>query len=350
MKASDFLIATTLLSSIAVSLLTQPSAAFSASQAPTDDAAVEASAETTYRSTGLPDGTFTPVLFDDSSETPQEPAERFDDGVSVHVLIDGTVREMSLHDYLIGVILAEMPGSFDPQALKAQAIASRTFTLYKAQVHRHGQADVCASSACCQAWKDPSQYESENVAVFREAVESTDGLVVTYQGELIEAAFFASTGGATESAETVWGGEVPYLQSVQSVGEAEADYYGMTLYFSPEEFSARLREACSDLTFSGDVTQWLGASVLTQGGGLSCISICGKNVSGSTLQSVFALRSTHIRLSLQDGQIVIRTQGYGHRVGLSQYGAQEMALRGAGYEEILTHYYQGVALVRLVKS
>lgn len=353
MKASSFLIATTLLASIAVALLMQPRAAISPSEFFTErPAQTETETEPTCRPIGLPSGTYEPVFLestDESENKPREPA-RFDDGVTVCVLVDGALREMTLHDYLIGVLLAEMPGYFEPDALKAQAVASRSFTLYKANVHRHGQADVCSSPACCQAWKDPTQYDEATVAVFREAVESTDGLVATYEGEVIEAAFFASTGGATESAETVWGNAVPYLQSVKSVGEAEANYHGMTLSYTPEEFSARLRETCPDLTLADEPEQWLGAPVFTQGGGLSYAEIGDQRVSGRTLQRAFALRSTHIRVSFENGRFVIRTQGYGHRVGLSQYGAQEMALRGARFEEILTHYYQGCVITQLVNG
>lgn len=353
MKASSFLIATTLLASIAVALLVQPRAAISPSEFHFErPAQTQTETEPTCRPIGLPSGTYEPVFLDDPDEgaaEPQAPA-RFDDGVSVHVLIDGRICEMSLHDYLIGVLLAEMPGYFAPDALKAQAVASRSFTLYKANVHRHGQADVCSSPACCQAWKDPAQYGEETVRVFREAVEATDGLVATYAGEVIEAAFFASTGGATESAETVWGNAVPYLQSVKSVGEAEANYHGMTLYYTPEEFSACLSGVFSESASAQEPEQWLGTSVFTQGGGLASVQICGQSVSGRTLQRAFALRSTHIRLTFENGKFVIRTQGYGHRVGLSQYGAQEMALRGADFEEILTHYYQGCVITQLVRD
>lgn len=347
MKASNLLIATALLTSLAVSLLTRPTAAVAAPEndiGPILSATVRESAVTKApRPSGVPKQPARAVAFDD----PDAVAVRFDDGVTLHVLIGGSIRSLSLHDYLIGVVLAEMPGHFDREALRAQAVASRSFALYKAKAHRHGQADICGSSACCQAWKNPADYDDDTLAPFIDAVESTDGLVAVYEGEVIEAAFFASTGGATEAALTVWGGDIPYLKSVVSPGEAEMQYHSVTRSFSAAEFAGRIRAAYPSASLESAPETWFSELRRTEGGGLASVSIGGVRVSGETLRSLFSLRSTEIDISVCDGAVVFRTSGYGHRVGMSQYGAQEMAKRGSSFPDILTHYYQGVTLARL---
>ena len=257
---------------------------------------------------------------------------------------DGTVS-LPLDEYLTGVLLAEMPADFPAAALQAQAIAARTFTLQKINMHKHPDADICADSACCQGWLDPAGVDC---AALREAVQTTDGLVVTYDGALIDATFFSCDGGRTESALAVWGSDVAYLQAVDSPESEDSDRYAEEKRFSEQELLDLLRTAYPDLT-PGDAP-WFRDLCYTDGGGLDSATIGGVMFRGTELRKLLGLRSTDMEITQSAGYITISTQGFGHRVGLSQYGAKAMAEEGADFAEILTHYYQGTTLRRLVRE
>lgn len=271
-----------------------------------------------------------------------EIAESFDASVTLRVLCGQTVREMPLDEYLSGVLFAEMPERFASEALKAQAVASRTFALRQAHAGKHTNADICTDAACCQGWLDPSEAPS----VFAEAVAQTDGLVVTYQNELIDATYFSSSGGRTEAAVAVWGGDVPYLQSVDSPDTDAAD----STVLSAADFAAVFRAAYSDAELSGAPETWFGAAYYTAGGGIDRIRIGGVEVRGTALRSLLGLRSTDIRISVADDCITFATNGYGHRVGMSQYGADAMAKNGSDFEEILCHYYRNTEIKQLSRQ
>lgn len=257
---------------------------------------------------------------------------------------NGTVS-LPLDEYLTGVLLAEMPADFPAAALQAQAIAARTFTLQKINMHKHPDADICADSACCQGWLDP---EGADCTALREAVQTTDGLVVTYGGALIDATFFSCDGGRTESALAVWGSDVAYLQAVDSPKSEDSDRYAEEKRFSEQELLDLLHTAYPDLT-PGDAP-WFRNLCYTDGGGLDSATIGGVTFRGTELRKLLGLRSTDMEITQDAGYITVSTQGFGHRVGLSQYGAKAMAEEGADFAEILTHYYQGTALRRLVRE
>ena len=256
-----------------------------------------------------------------------------------------SVWERDLDGYLVGVVLAEMPASFETEALKAQAIAARTYTRRAYLTGgKHGDGSVCTDSFCCQSYISPEEYinsggNQEDLQKVQAAVDSTSGLVLTYQGELIEATYFSTSGGRTEDAVEVWGAEYPYLQSVESPGEEEAAHYRETLRFTPEEFTARL-----GYTPEGEVRDWCSLTEYTQGGSVKQMVIGEQTFTGTQLRSLLGLGSAAFSLEVVDGQIEITTKGYGHRVGMSQYGAQAMALAGSGYGDILSHYYTGAEI------
>ena len=260
---------------------------------------------------------------------------------------DGTVAEMTLDDYLTCVVLAEMPVSFEEEALKAQAVVARTYTIRAANgAAKHEQAAVCTQSACCQGYMAVETFlgkggTEDSVARIREMVAATHGEVLTYEGKLIEATYFSCSGGSTEDAVAVWGTDVPYLQAVASPGEENATHYTDTVTFSPEEFAAKL-----GLKLTGDPAGWFGETVLTDGGGVATMVIGGSSFSGTQLRSLLGLRSTAFEVAADDSAITITTHGYGHRVGMSQYGADAMAALGSSYAEILAYYYQGTELTQ----
>lgn len=275
------------------------------------------------------------------------PSARFDAQTSISVLLDGQTQEMSLQDYLTGVLLAEMPTDFPPEALKAQAVASRTFALHQRAARKHTNADICGDSACCQGWVSSEGFSAEAVKNAAEAVQATDGLALCYDGELIDATFFSCSGGSTEAAVEVWGSDVPYLQAVESPNEEDAPRYSDETTLSRAEFVRILQTENPAITGAEPL---LGTITRTQGGGIATATLCGQVFEGTTLRQLFGLRSTDITIRDEGDRIVLTTRGFGHRVGMSQYGARAMAEAGDDFETILLHYYQGAALYRLELS
>lgn len=270
---------------------------------------------------------------------PTEPANQY----QIPVLTENGLVEMELESYVLGVVLAEVPSSFESEALKAQAVAARTAALYICQSSRHDGA-VCVHYSCCQAYISPKDYVAiggtqDQREWVRSAVEATAGQVMVYEGTLICAAYFSCSGGNTENALAVWGTDIPYLQTVESPGEEFAAVFSDCFAFSAEEF---LEALCVRL--EGTPDSWFGNVTYTDGGGVETMTIGGVEYRGTTLRILLGLRSTVFSVTVADDTIFIETRGYGHRVGMSQYGAQAMALSGCDYGQILCHYYQGAQL------
>lgn len=258
----------------------------------------------------------------------------------------GNLQQMTLEEYLVGVVLAEMPADFEIEALKAQAVVARTYTRRRMDGGKHEAAAVCMDAGCCQGYRSPEEYQEAGgketaVEKVRRAVEDTDGLVLRYGGKLIDATYFSCSGGSTEDAVAVWGQDVPYLQAVESPGEEDAPRFTDSVGFSASEFADKL-----GLSSDGDPAGWFGAVEYTDGGGVDTMVIQGKRFTGTQLRSRLGLRSTAFEISVSGKSITVTTRGFGHRVGMSQYGAQAMARAGETCEGILAHYYTGTELVR----
>ena len=268
--------------------------------------------------------------------------------VCIDVLMpDGSINEMVLDEYLTGVLLAEMPMSFHEEALKAQAVAARTYTLRSAKVKsKHENADVCTNPSCCQAYLSMTEYAEmggtkENINKAQNAVSSTVDEVITYQGELIEAAYFSCSGGRTEDAIAVWGTDVPYLQAVDSPGEEQATYFINTVTFTTAEF-------CNMLGLDHNNRITIESITYTNGGSVGTIVISGKQFTGMQLRGKLGLKSTAFSITALGSTVTITTRGFGHRVGMSQYGADAMAEAGYDYQQILTYYYSGTEVSQLL--
>lgn len=254
------------------------------------------------------------------------------------------IVELNFEDYITGVVYAEMPASFDSEALKAQAVAARTYTLKKLQKGTH----ICDDSNHCQAWREPD--ESDEYKKIKEAVISTKSEILTYLGEAISAFFHSASGGKTENVKDVWGGEeIPYLTSVTSPNENTV----MNTFFSEKEityveFQNLINSYTGKKTISYDLTKKQNIAKLkkeikitnrTEGDHVASVKVCKTNFSGTEFRNIFSLRSTNFTISLNDNTIIFNVQGYGHGVGMSQWGAQVMATEGKKYNEILAHYY-----------
>ena len=264
------------------------------------------------------------------------------------LMTDGTLRQMDLEDYIRGVVLAEMPASFEMDALKAQAVAARTYALRRQTLtDRHPQGAVCADHTCCQAWMSDEDYLKSrgtklDLEKVRDAVNETAGQVLTYEGRLAETTYFSCSGGQTEDAAAVWGEEIPYLQSVVSPGEEGSAEYEQTLYFTSAEFADKLGRK-----LTGMPSQWLGEATETEGGGVATMVIGGVTYSGTELRRLLGLNSTIFTMEADEAGITVTTRGNGHRVGMSQYGADAMAVAGSSYTEILAYYYPGTVIDKL---
>lgn len=260
---------------------------------------------------------------------------------------DGTVEEMDMDAYLVGVVLAEMPASFEEEALKAQSVVARTYTQRAYTTGgKHGDGSVCTQYSCCQAYIPETEYlrkggTEESVEKIRDAVYATSGYVLTFDGALIEATYFSCSGGLTEDAAAVWGTDYPYLRSVESPGEESAAHYSDTVSFTFREFQDAL-----GVTLSGNAESWFGPVTYTAGNGVDTMMIGSTAYKGTQLRSMLGLRSTILTVEVTGDTITIHTKGYGHRVGMSQYGADAMAVTGSTFDEILAYYYQGTELVR----
>ncbi len=270
------------------------------------------------------------------------------EGRYLPVLHEGEVRNMELDTYLLGVLLQEMPASFEQEAKKAQAVVARTYALRTHEkAAKHEQGAVCTDHTCCQAYIDPVDYAAnggakEAVDAAAKAIADTRDLVLVYSGQLIDATYFSCSGGRTEDAAAVWGTDVPYLQSVESPGEEGVSYYTDTVYFTAREFAQAL-----GVSPEGQPATWFGEISRTQGGGVATMEIGGTVYTGTALRQMLGLRSTAFYITAVADTVTITTKGYGHRVGMSQYGADAMAVSGKSYEEILLHYYAGTELKNL---
>ena len=290
---------------------------------------------------------------DEGTTEPFRPGQ-LDAAMTLRVLNGDTVEEMDLGTYLVGVVRAEMPASFEPEALKAQAVAARTYTLYKIQTGgNHGdEADICTDSTCCQAYiaedrarENWGEDADANEAKIETAVRDTDGETILYNGTPILAVFHSSSAGQTRAAGEVWVSDLPYLQAVASPepGDAIPNYYSRA-EFTAEEFREKVAAALPEADLSGDMDTWLKNPVTDTAGSVETVELGGVTVKGSTVRSILGLRSACFEWEVQEETLVFFVTGFGHGVGMSQYGANQMAAEGADYREILTHYYTGVTV------
>ena len=305
----------------------------------------------------LPVFTVTVVRGQRASEQPEEPIHllppgEIDSARTLRVLDGDTVTEMSFSDYLQGVLRAEMPASFQEDALRAQAVAARTYTYYKmSSGGNHGDtADICTDHSCCQAFlgkekaadnwgKNAERYEAK----IENAVSATDGQVMLYGGAPILAVFHSSSAGETWNSGEVWAQDLPYLQRVSSPeGEGVPNYYS-TVELTEAEFREKFLAARPEADLSGPASGWIRDPVM-DGVHVESVTIGGVSVSGPSVRSIFGLRSASFTAEAGDGKITFYVTGYGHGVGLSQYGANAMAEAGSTWREILEHYYTGVTI------
>ncbi len=267
----------------------------------------------------------------------------------INVFHNETSVLMDMEEYLIGVVAGEIYPSFSFEAIKTQAVASRTYLVYK--MNNGGCSnggDICTKSSHCQSYKTKedmikswgNDYE-EYYNIIKDAVYSTKGEIVTYQNEPICALYHSLSYGKTEDSVSVFGGTQPYLSSVSSPVSKEVET--VSQFFSKKDFLKKVNEA-----FSLNLKEInIKIESYTSSGRVSTLKLGDKSIKATQLRKTLSLRSTDFVFEVSPKSITFYTKGYGHGVGLSQWGANEMAKQGKTYKEILTHYYTGTAIQKL---
>lgn len=265
----------------------------------------------------------------------------------------GEVEEVALDTYLCNVVSAEMPADYEFEALKAQAVVARTYTIYKIQNKKHENADICDDSTCCQAWVsketrlarwEESQRES-NWAKIEQCVNDTKGKIITYEGKPINAFFHANSGGTTELPVNVWGGTgLPYLQVVETAGEEGYTQYSSEVTLSQKELLNKLRTKYDDIQINFDDNEDVRILEYTDSNRVKTVKFGNHEISGVETRSLLGLKSTNFEIIKEGETIKFSVKGYGHGVGMSQTGADTMAKEGNNYEDIIKHFYVGVEI------
>lgn len=292
----------------------------------------------------------------DSIISVEDSQEHFIDVYSVN---NNEVFSIELEEYIMGVVAGEMPASFEIEALKAQAVTSRTYLIYKLKKNtenpeQHKDAPICTGTHCQvyyskdeliekfgQSWYDTYWAKIEN------AVNATKGQILTYEGKIIEPLFHSTSGGRTENSEDVFTTFAPYLRSVESPYESNSPKLNATVKIPVSEFIEKLEGALGE---TGITVQNLKSKIalleVSEGGKVKSMQIGDSIITGREFRTLYNLNSANFKFVQSGDNIEIITTGYGHGVGMSQYGANGMAIEGYNYQDILKHYYSCVEIMK----
>ena len=259
-----------------------------------------------------------------------------ENNIMVQLQINDELLTLPLEDYVIGVVAQEMPASFYDEAIKAQAVAARTFALYNLQNNDYlttGMQAYISVEQMQEKWKEEFDYYYNKI---KNLVLETKDLVLTYNGNLIKSYYYAMSNGMTEDSLAVFNEDLPYIKEVSSIYDNESlNKFSYELVLSKEEFCSKLNISCSKINISSIEKDYSNR--------VSSLKINNKTFSGIEVRKLLDLRSTDFNIEVADN-IIITTKGYGHGVGMSQYGANGMAKDNKNFIEILNHYYQNVEI------
>lgn len=285
---------------------------------------------------------------------PPPTADVREDTFKIYDKENNKVTKMTAEEYIFGVTAAEMPALYHEEALKAQAVAAYTFALYRREENADKDYDITTDHAADQSfiteekarerWGDKADEYTEKL---KKAISEVKGLAITYDEKPILAVYHAISSGKTENCKDIWGNDPPYLKAVDSSFDRLCPKYISKQAFSKEDFCKKLSDK---VAFSGKTGEYLKITERTESGTVKTVDICGKKLSGAEIRSVFSLRSSNFEISYNDGEFTFTVYGYGHGVGMSQYGADCMAKQGSDFKEILTHYYSGCRVDKFTNS
>ena len=276
-----------------------------------------------------------------------------EDTISVFMTADNETEVMDMRDYIIGSVSAEVPASYNEEAIKAQALAAVTFAEYRkknAGEENIGGADISDDSSRHQGymskeemqekWGDAFDVYYEKIA---DCVDEVLGKVITYDGEPIMAAYHAISSGKTESAKNMWGKDIEYLRSVDSSWDKDSTRYSSEVVLTAQELAKKV-SSIENADFNENEENWIKIKSVSDSGTVLEAEICGVEMTGMEIRNLLSLRSPSFDVEYNDGEFVFSVSGYGHGVGMSQNGANCMAQNGKTYEEIIAHYYPGTVI------
>lgn len=308
-----------------------------------------------------------PLLFIKQNNTNIHSKNRKDIFIDVYIHDKSIVEKIELEDYIKGVVAAEMPASFELEALKAQAVAARTYAygrikgVYEAKHEIDNNIHICTDSTHCQAWLNNTGamkkwgvigYTTNWFKISR-AVDETAGEIIMYDKKITNPVFHSNSGGKTENTEDVWiGKSVPYLRSVESKGEEDKSSYQSVVIIKNQDFIKIIKKDFPDAKFNTkDIVSNIKVLEFSEGKRVKKLTVAGIEMNGTDFRKIFSLNSTNFKLENEgNDNIKITVIGNGHGVGMSQCGADYMAKEGYTYEDILKHYYTGVYLEKIEEN
>ncbi len=289
------------------------------------------------------------------SDSPKEDVPQ-NNGV-FRILVGDTVVELPEREFLIRTLAFEMSPTYHTEALKAQAVAAYTYYGRRREAQKkQAESQLKGADFITPDETFPGNYTTAGLKArwgdnyntyynkLCEAVDAVLGKTIVHNGELIDACYFALSNGSTESAAVVWGSEVPYLQPVASPGDKLSPDYESRVTFPADELKEKLTAAHKELTLSEDPAGWLGSPTLSEAGTVTALSVGEHTLTGGQLRTALQLRSACFDITYADKKFTFTVRGYGHGVGMSQYGADYLARQGYTWEEIIGYYYTGVTL------
>lgn len=294
------------------------------------------------------------LLEDDSGKKPEKDMRPGSDlSINVYMCDTDRIVSMKLEDYILGVVAGEMPLSFHPEALKAQALAARTYTMLRMKrfggkgCSKYPGAEICTDPTHCQAYKNPASIK-QDLDKLKEAVYGTAGEVIVYDNKLIDAVFHSTSGGKTENSEEIWSNRVPYLRSVVSRYEEHSPKYIARQEISVDNFIQCMKKLDPGIVISKkNIKNGIKILERSEGGRITRLQVGDKVFSGTDVRNALGLNSANFSFTLEGNTILFTVVGNGHGIGMSQYGADGMAKNGASYRDIVLHYYQGVDIVSM---
>lgn len=298
-----------------------------------------------------------------SSNTNTSDTANSEEEITIYHHTTQQIQTLPMKEYIKGVVCAEIPAGFHEEAIKAQAVIAHTYAL-RIQNNLAQSPDESLKGAQIstdpdkhQAYFTPEEikkrYGKQYDTYWQKVSNCVDAVinqVVTYQDQPIIAAFHSISNGSTENPEYVWGQSVPYLIPIASEGDASSPHYKSTEYFSEKQVRSILQQQYPNISFSEDKSQWFSIQSNTPGGYVDQVSVLGQQTNGQEIRKLFGLKSASFTVAYQDNQFLFTTWGYGHGVGLSQYGADYYAKQGMTYDQILAHYYPNTTLTTLTAS
>jgi len=283
--------------------------------------------------------------------------------VNVYIKEEDRLEEMYLEEYLRGVVAGEMPAEFELEALKSQAIAARTYTVTRMKSFggsgclNHPKADICTDSTHCQEWISKEErfanWSPLNAEKYWDkisrAVYETRGYIINYESvPIMYPMYFSTSSGKTENSQDVFSSAQPYLRSVLSPNEEVAPKFSSVVEFTPEELVKLFKESEHNIALDkSKLSEQIKIIDRTEGGSVKTIKVGSKTLEGTEVRRILGLNSANFQIEFSKGRVIFRVLGYGHGVGMSQWGANVMAKEGKNFEEILKHYYQGTEIQKI---